>query len=495
MDFPSLRKNLVYTFHITGMSASSSQTVLNSRVLPVAAAVKFLGFLFDSQLSWEPHLLWLSDKCRWLLNIWKVVCGLPWGRDQTVMPRLYHALIYSKFDYGSILYGSTIKSKMCIVDLTHNTGIYCTTGAFTPVIYLVYAWNVENLHFLCEGTSSSTQPPPPPPSPFLECGVSTHRPEQVHTECQSFSICGHFLPPWCLNIHLSHQFPIDSCGVHLGMSYAQSDLWLITHIRGERVSTSYHHLFMELLSDHPDYLTVYTDGSFVQGLPDCGLLYWNHVFYYYVHSFDSIYIAELYTIYRAHLYIRQQHLHCHLHHTDAFLWRVSIDTYWTIWLLWRLYIKCWISISPRNWFFCWVSSHTVLTSNEAADITVLHGGSLWAWALGSTLHACHPVVCLGKMNGLIHRIKKLNSFRKKSCLYAFRLVTPTSYKDRGHLVRGDPAPVYMLCGALLTILHVLQECPHYNKECQACHLHGVLHNIRGVDHIFLTVWHWVDKFV
>jgi hypothetical protein len=91
--------------------------------------VTFLGLL-DSKPSWEPHVRWLHFKFEWSLNILIVLSGQSWGRHKIVMFCLYHALIGSKTDCGSFVYGSAI-SPNCLTDHVHNTGIRLSTVAFS----------------------------------------------------------------------------------------------------------------------------------------------------------------------------------------------------------------------------------------------------------------------------------------------------------------------------------------------------------------------------
>jgi hypothetical protein len=52
------------------------------------------------------------------------------GGDRTVMLRLYQALIRSKIDYGSFVYGSTKKSRLCVLDHVRSAALRLATGAF-----------------------------------------------------------------------------------------------------------------------------------------------------------------------------------------------------------------------------------------------------------------------------------------------------------------------------------------------------------------------------
>jgi hypothetical protein len=101
---------------------------LRNRVLPFVSTRKFLGLILDSKLSWEPHTRYLRVKCERSLNILGVLSGRSSGADRTVMLRLHRALIRSKTDYGSFVYGSAKKSTSSTLDPVHNTGLRLETG-------------------------------------------------------------------------------------------------------------------------------------------------------------------------------------------------------------------------------------------------------------------------------------------------------------------------------------------------------------------------------
>ena len=81
---------------------------LNGLAIPVVQEHKFLGVIFDNKLSFIPHIKYLKARCLKALNLLKVVSRFDWGADSIVLLRLYRALVRSKLDYGSIVYGSAI---------------------------------------------------------------------------------------------------------------------------------------------------------------------------------------------------------------------------------------------------------------------------------------------------------------------------------------------------------------------------------------------------
>ena len=104
--------------------------VLDVAQIPIIGEAKFLGLLFDSKLSFIPHITSLKSRCTKSLDLIKVLSNTTWGADRKVLLRLYRALIRSKLDYGCIVYGSARPSYIKRLDTVHNQGLRLCLGAF-----------------------------------------------------------------------------------------------------------------------------------------------------------------------------------------------------------------------------------------------------------------------------------------------------------------------------------------------------------------------------
>ena len=91
---------------------------------------RFLGLLFDRRLTFLPHLRDLRARCMKSLNILRVVGKTDWGADRKTLLHLYKALVRSKLDYGSIVYGSASKTSLKLLDTVHHAGLRIALGAF-----------------------------------------------------------------------------------------------------------------------------------------------------------------------------------------------------------------------------------------------------------------------------------------------------------------------------------------------------------------------------
>lgn len=83
---------------------------LDAIEIPVVQQHKFLGLLFDSKLTFIPHIKQLRVKCKKAIQLMRVVAHTDWGTDKSTLLKLYRTLVHSKLDYGCFIYGSTRKS-------------------------------------------------------------------------------------------------------------------------------------------------------------------------------------------------------------------------------------------------------------------------------------------------------------------------------------------------------------------------------------------------
>ena len=91
---------------------------------------KFLGLIWETKLTFEPHIKYLKARCQKSLNILKVLSRSEWGADRTTSLKLYRSLVRSKLDYGCLVYGSASKTALAKLDPVHNQGLLLSLGAF-----------------------------------------------------------------------------------------------------------------------------------------------------------------------------------------------------------------------------------------------------------------------------------------------------------------------------------------------------------------------------
>ena len=72
---------------------------------------------------------YLKAKCLKTRNLLRVVAHTDWGADYTALMQIYTSFIKSKFDYGSIVYGTGRKSYLQVLDPLHNQALRLCLGA------------------------------------------------------------------------------------------------------------------------------------------------------------------------------------------------------------------------------------------------------------------------------------------------------------------------------------------------------------------------------
>ena len=85
---------------------------LDQKQIKIENKVKFLGVIFDSKMSWKPHIDYIVEKCKKRLNLLRAISGYGWGACKKTLLTIYRALIRSIFDYGDVAYSSACKSYL-----------------------------------------------------------------------------------------------------------------------------------------------------------------------------------------------------------------------------------------------------------------------------------------------------------------------------------------------------------------------------------------------
>ena len=106
--------------------------------IKVIKEMRFLALVFDTKLSYLPHIRALKARCLKALDVLKVLAATEWGADSTVLLQLYRALVRAKLDYGSIVYGSARKSYVKLLDPVHHQGLQLSLGVLTSPIQSLY---------------------------------------------------------------------------------------------------------------------------------------------------------------------------------------------------------------------------------------------------------------------------------------------------------------------------------------------------------------------
>ena len=126
----STSKTVCIHFHQQYGFFPDPNILLGKTPIKVVKEAKFLGLIFDTKLTFKNRVQYLKSSCQKAVDILRVVGHTDWGADCIVLLRLYHVLVHSKLDYGSIVYGSARRSVLKQLDPIHHQGLRIALGAF-----------------------------------------------------------------------------------------------------------------------------------------------------------------------------------------------------------------------------------------------------------------------------------------------------------------------------------------------------------------------------
>ena len=102
---------------------------LGNHTLEIVKEIKFLGLIFDRNLTWQKHIQSLQTKCLKVINCMRVLTGTRCGATSNSLRTIYISLIRSKLDYGCEIYNSaSFNTKKCL-DKIQNQALRICTGS------------------------------------------------------------------------------------------------------------------------------------------------------------------------------------------------------------------------------------------------------------------------------------------------------------------------------------------------------------------------------
>ena len=90
---------------------------------------RYLGMLFDSSLTWGPHIKALKTSVESKINILKAISGAEWGADRHTLLMLYKTIVLSKLSYGCQLYSGAADSTINPLKSIQHKCLRIATGA------------------------------------------------------------------------------------------------------------------------------------------------------------------------------------------------------------------------------------------------------------------------------------------------------------------------------------------------------------------------------
>ena len=343
--------------------------------IEVVPEFKFLGLLFDSKLSFIPHINYLSNKCQKALNLLQVVSSMDWGADRKVLLRLYRTLVRSKLDYGCIVYGSARQSYLRKLDSIHNQGLRLALGAFrtSPVNSLYAEANEPSLNLRRKKLSLQcylklkSNPDNPTHKIVFE---PLYKDEYLEKETviPPFSLrCEAYMN--CINVDLedvaSHKIsevPLWTCKSPTYNYYLASDKKATTD------PLIFKNKLLEVKEQYYTHEEIYTDGSKDGDKVASAAILDGEFYQFRLPNNSSVFSAELKAIDLALNHIEQDAYWRYIIYTDSLSAMQALEGETTdnpiiVSLLEKLSRLC----ERADIVFCWLPSHVGISGNEEAD--------------------------------------------------------------------------------------------------------------------------------
>ena len=133
---------------------------LNGQQIPQVKTAKILGVIFDTKLSWIPHLNQKIDKCKAILMKIKPILNRHWSPNPIYNRWIYTSVIIPILTYGSVIWervseNKNIQKKLEKLQRLGLTGI-ANARRSTPTAALEHIYNVMPLHLQIKQKAQET---------------------------------------------------------------------------------------------------------------------------------------------------------------------------------------------------------------------------------------------------------------------------------------------------------------------------------------------------
>ena len=128
-SFAASKTNCIH-FHRKRSMQPPQKLLLDGVIIPNRTSIRYLGMTIDYKLQWKDHIRALKVDCLARLDLLKCLSHTSWGADRTTLLRVYRAVIRSKLDYGSTIYGCASGKTLGLLDPVHNAALRICTGAY-----------------------------------------------------------------------------------------------------------------------------------------------------------------------------------------------------------------------------------------------------------------------------------------------------------------------------------------------------------------------------
>lgn len=465
---------------------------LYNQPIKVVKQVKFLGLIFDSKLSFLPHLKYLKQNCQNSLNVLKVISHTDWGADKQTLLMLYRSLVRSKLDYGCVVYGSARNSYLKMLDPIHHQGLRICLGAFrTSPKESLYAEAGEpplDLRRLRLSLNYYLKLASMPENPAYSCVFDPQfcdKFEKKPTEIPPFGTrMRNHLKTANISTDFISDYPLQTVTTPWQLFSPQINLSLTAYKKTNTSPEMFKQLYLEQCTKYTNYEKIFTDGSLRDGSVAAAAVTERKLskpFQMRLPNGGSIYTAELQAILLALK-------HCHQSQNSHFL--ILSDSLSALQkissrkithpLLADIHdLHSHLIQDEKKVVFMWTPSHMGIKGNEAADAAAKD-------ALSHDIQTCpRPYIPYTDLyrntrlycyrlwqeswssqtaNKLFKFMPKLDEplptilTNRKEQTFISRIHIGHSHLTHSFLLRDEEPPWCYACDQLLTIYHLLFEC-------------------------------------
>ena len=137
--FLASEKTVFLHFNKRGIKPGETELQVSELIIKSSESTRFLGIIFDYQLSFVPQINKVKSRCDRASNIIKYLQGIWWGADPTTLLNLYKSYVRSILDYGIIVYYPTRKDQQKKLEGIQHNAIRLALGfrKTTPIKILL----------------------------------------------------------------------------------------------------------------------------------------------------------------------------------------------------------------------------------------------------------------------------------------------------------------------------------------------------------------------
>ncbi|GBM46239.1 RNA-directed DNA polymerase from mobile element jockey [Araneus ventricosus] len=459
---------------------------LNNQTIPFVSEVKFLGLILDKKLAFKSHVNHLKRKCTLSMNIVKILSSSWYGAESSSLLKIYRALIRSKLDYGSAIYGSASKSTLRPLDTIHNQGLRLSVGAFrtSPILSLYVLCNEPSLELRRERLALNL---------FFKIKSDDSHPSHYNVINPKygtlFSIRPSFTPTFGFRIGKilrsinTVDFPVlnksDEFPPWKDISVSFIDIFEKWH-----KSTTHNLVYQSIFYDHRQqfsgYEPVFTDGSKADNLVGMAVVIRNSIVSGGLHELCSVFTSEIYAIYLALVEIADRNYKKTILYSDS---KSAIEALRSVSPLSHpIVLKCvefylYLTGKGLNIMFCWIPGHSGIIGNEMADKAARRPATV----VDNFVPLCDALQAVknqltkkwqrtwdeqnqNKLHDIQPMVKPLKNcaLNRKQSVVLNRLRIGHTRLTHKFLLLSEPPPTCARCQCILSVKHILVHCPNFD---------------------------------